>query len=435
MARRVSFYTLGCKLNHYETEIAAGLFKQEGFETAGLHNPVLTDCSAPGVIFINTCTVTSKAEQKARRVIRAALKIANFVIVSGCYAELDQKSLEKLDAPDKLCVVRPSDRARLTQVIKRLASELPSSSLPAPLSRRSRPFIKIQDGCDNACSFCRVRLARGKSVSIPAKDILAELKAAEDAGFAEAVLTGVNISLWTAGRSGLPGLLRYLLDNTTSIALRLSSLEPDAFSDDFFEVFASPRIRPHIHLSAQSGDEQILQAMGRRGSPQTMLDIVRHLREIRGDPFIACDIITGFPGEGEEAFERTLAFCAEAHFAWIHAFPYSPRPGTPAFTLTQGRVSERDAVRRVGALTALANNENRAYAERWLQKSGPLDAVIVASKRRQLPLSSRSKERAFTVLTENYIKVKIPAGIYRAGVQCRCRITHIDAGGVWGKLV
>jgi threonylcarbamoyladenosine tRNA methylthiotransferase MtaB len=271
---------------------------------------------------------------------------------------------------------------------------------PAGFSFHSRAFLKIQDGCDNACAYCAARLARGKSVSLDSFEVLARLRTLEEAGFNEAVLTGVNIAQYRDSEGGgLAALLERLLEGTRKIALRLSSLEPGIFDKAFFNALRSPRIRPHFHLSIQSASEKILSAMGRRYSAERLLDIIALLREVKNQPFLACDIITGFPGETGEEFEKTLGFCAEAAFAGIHAFTFSPRPGTAAFTLP-GKVSERDAVSRVEKLKALAGNGREQYIK---QNIGRVVSAICIGK---TPDEKKTPELV-AGLTENYLRASI----------------------------
>ncbi|MDR1929499.1 MAG: radical SAM protein, partial [Treponema sp.] len=362
--RSVSFYTLGCKLNQLETEAVAESFRAAGFA-------VLPWEDAADLRIINTCTVTSKAEQKARRILRLALKKTP-VIVTGCYAQLDGRELSEAGrngGGDRLFILPGALKDGLLDLPARLngsggieegirnwmESRDPGKTgadggggentgafrfNPRDFSFHSRAFLKIQDGCNSNCAYCRVPLARGKSVSLEAAEVLARLKALEERGFAEAVLTGVNITQYSCpgkGQCGLGGLLELLLGGTRRIALRLSSLEPNGacgpLEPGFLSIVADSRIRPHFHLSVQSGSAKILSAMGRPYTPGDIRDAVAALRGIRDDPFLACDIITGFPGEEAEQFEETWGLCGDLDFAWIHPFPYSPRRGTRAFSL------------------------------------------------------------------------------------------------------
>jgi len=292
----------------------------------------------------------------------------------------------------------------------------------------SRGFLKIQDGCDNRCAYCRVSLARGRSRSLGAEDVLKELRALEERGFAEAVLTGVNITQYRNSEMNLSGLLDFLLGGTEKIRLRLSSIEPDGFSDEFIRALEDPRIRPHFHISVQSGSAEVLAKMNRKYTPADIGQIVMLLRSVRQDPFLACDIIAGFPGETEEEFEKTFALCQRTGFAWIHAFPFSPRPGTAAYDFPE-KVNDKDAVRRVERLTELARKGRREYLGRWEGKE--VEAVV--EKGKALP-------KGFVpAVSENYLKLLIAYGEEPApspGSLIRCRILKntVQANSVSGPL-
>jgi threonylcarbamoyladenosine tRNA methylthiotransferase MtaB len=289
-------------------------------------------------------------------------------------------------------------------------------------SFHSRSSLKIQDGCDRACSYCRVTLARGKSVSLDAGMALERLRELEDRGYGEAILTGVNISQYRdAGGQGagkpreLPELLDFLLRGASRIALRLSSLDPGSISPELLAILKNPRIRPHFHLSVQSGSGEILRRMRRWYVPEDIAAAVQGLRSCREDPFIACDIIAGFPGETDAEFQRTRELCSRLDFAWIHAFPYSRRPGTEAATL-KPPVSERDAVSRVEVLLDLARRGREHYVRRWLGKQ--VEALTEAPSETDGPYTQ--------AVSENYLKLAIPtqdkAGGLLPGMRLRCRI-------------
>jgi len=287
---------------------------------------------------------------------------------------------------------------------------------PLPESLRARRLLKIQDGCNNGCTFCAARLVRGKSISIAAEKILLTLKTMEEQGVNEAVLTGLNIAQYSSdGARTLPALLDFLLTNTERIALRLSSLEPEPdWQEDFPRIAGNGRIRPHFHLSIQSASRKILRKMGRNYTTEELFEIITKLRESKDfPPFMACDIITGFPGETEKDFKETLDFCKKADFSWIHCFPYSPRPGTPAAKFPD-RVPERVAVERCGIITGLAREGRRAYIKSLAGRE--VDAIV------ELP--------GELAISENYLRLKlIPAGKTKAaphGALVRCRIGEPD---------
>ncbi|MDR0402393.1 MAG: radical SAM protein [Treponema sp.] len=461
-----SFYTLGCKLNQLETESIAAAFGRAGFTIVPWDAfPRSADRDDGSVLVINTCTVTSKAEQKARRVIRLALrKSAAPVIVTGCYARLDAEKIAAAGAESSRLFVVPakdslldlpffladmSENTRGLRAAERIrrwlltrpdagGTEIPSRREtadgtfrfnPGVFSFHSRAFVKIQDGCNRRCAYCRVPLARGESRSLDSVELLARIRALETQKRAEAVLTGVNIAQYRCPETGknLGELLCFLLDNTASIALRLSSIEaePGFFDRAFLNALSHGRLRPHFHLSLQSGSESVLTAMGRPYGPADIRESAALLRSLKTDPFLGCDIIAGFPGETGADFEQTLELCAGIGFAWIHAFPYSPRPGTAARAL-KNRAGERETSRRLERLLELSRNGREAYLRRWTGRT--VDAVVEAKK---LPF--------WGVLTDNYLRIRIgrdgvPPAAERAGpdsgglipgTAVKCRITRL----------
>jgi threonylcarbamoyladenosine tRNA methylthiotransferase MtaB len=443
----VSIQTLGCKLNQIEGESIAEAFSREGFSVnAG---------DTADILVINTCTVTSKSEQKARRLIRKALKDnpLSCVIVTGCYAQMEAGNIAALDEGEqfrRLFVLTGGRKtllldlprlfrgkfnpAALSQVLERYitAPETVPGAISDPFrfnvkdfSFHSRPFLKIQDGCDRACSYCRVTLARGPSLSLDAPTLLSRLRELEAAGHGEAVLTGVNLNQYQSAALDLGNVLEYLLANTRTIALRLSSLEPDGMTESLLQVLTNKRVRPHFHLSVQSGSSLILDRMRRNYGPEEVETAVRRLRSLREDPFLACDIIAGFPGETPGEFAKTYELCRRTGFAWIHAFPYSRRPGTEAWNF-QDNVPEREAVSRVESLINAARQGKAAYISRWAGKT--VEAIVESSR----------GGAASAALSENYLKLRIPLPKGQEpppGTVIRCRIqeplepvdTHFDA--------
>jgi threonylcarbamoyladenosine tRNA methylthiotransferase MtaB len=378
---KVAFRSLGCKLNQLETESVADAFRSSGAL-------VLESEEGADLVVVNTCTVTSKAEQKARHIARAALAASPgaAVLLTGCYAQMDREGLESLH--ERVFVVPGDDKdallslggwlgdnwqghGDLASVLMEWRAGLGGRSpdrfafRPEHFAFHSRPALKIQDGCDNRCAYCRVCLARGPATSLAADEVLARARELEAAGKAEIVLTGVNLSQYRSGSLRFPSLLHLLLSGTSRISFRLSSFEPDGVDTEFLEAFAHPRVRPHVHLPIQSGADPVLARMARPYRRDRVLAVVEALRRAKGDPFIACDLITGFPGETEADFAATLELVRDCGFAWIHAFPFSPRPGTKAYGM-RPRVPERIAGERVEALTALARAGKAAYAARWI---------------------------------------------------------------------
>jgi threonylcarbamoyladenosine tRNA methylthiotransferase MtaB len=417
-----------------ESEAIADSFRKNGFRLVPWDS-----CSGePRVLIVNTCTVTSKADQKARRMIRKLLKDnpESCVIVTGCYARLDAEKINALEdgGGRRLFVLGGGEAASapsgtalaksallglpryLSEAMKKQqdadnplpslleawmrnnGAKIKNDSLfdfkPDDFSFHSRGFLKIQDGCDNNCAYCRVRLARGHSVSLESAAVLERLRAFEAKGCNELFITGVNITQYRDNDIDFAGLLELLLEGTGAIALRLSSLEPERIDEKLARALANPRIRPHFHLCVQSGSDTILKSMRRAYNLHTVEKAITLLRSAKDNPFLACDIIAGFPGETEAEFNETLAFCEKTRFAWIHAFPYSRRPGTAAFSFGDP-VRDCEKTRRVKALGELALRGRREYAESWLGKE--LSAVVERDK----------GQKQCRAVSENYLKLLV----------------------------
>ena len=436
---RVLLFTLGCKLNQCESEAIADAFSREGFEV------VKPDCVAD-LCIVNTCTVTGKAEQKARRMIR---KYANepqhpVVLVTGCYAQMERQLLEELSP--RVVVVSLDDKPSLLNLpnvlahttladidlydaVRHYVDHIPSSGDDhvgspfdydaATFSFHSRAFLKIQDGCDNTCAYCRVAIARGKAMSLAMDEVLTRAKALERDGYGEIVLTGVNISAYRSGDADLKALLAALLDHLGSgMRIRLSSLEPDKLDEELVAVFADPRIQPHFHIPIQSASQKVLDRVDRHYPVDRLKDAVEHLRRVKSDPFIAADIITGLPGEDDAEFEKTVDFLKEMDVSQLHVFPFSPRPQTALFD-AKDKVPEYVRDERATRLRRLSAVHHRRYMERQI---GHTFEMIL----------EELHDGMWTGLTENYLRIKV-AGVpptVRRGERILVRLERSGASPV-----
>ena len=410
----VSIYTLGCRLNQVESEAVSGAFVDTGF-TLAEHG------SVPDIFIINTCTVTSKSEQKARRIIRKAAgdNPASLVVVTGCYAQLNGADIERLG--DNVLVVSQTEKSRLLEMPsfilesdKKTGAELKNylsfrlgrepmvktkfDFLPSIFNFHTRASLKIQDGCNNFCAYCRIPFARGRSESMDFAKAVDTAVNIEKNGYKELVLTGVNVTAYDNSGKKLCDLISAVLENTSDIRIRLSSLGP---YDDFktFEFFVSQdRICPHFHLSVQSGSNNILTAMGRKYPANRLLEITDILKSTGKDPFISGDIITGFPGETEEDFLDSYNLIKDCGFAMCHVFPYSPRPETRAFRM-KNRVPERISGERAERLGKLAEELYLDYIGR---QNGRKENVIIEE------LATVGGKKYLAGLSANYLRVLIP---------------------------
>ncbi|TFG79934.1 MAG: tRNA (N(6)-L-threonylcarbamoyladenosine(37)-C(2))-methylthiotransferase MtaB [Spirochaetales bacterium] len=457
MSFSVSFRTFGCRLNQTETEGTAGAFAHAGARIVSFGEPA-------DVVVFNTCTVTGKAEQKARREMRLALRRNPdaVLLATGCYAEMEPGAIAAL-APR--VVVLPGSRK---SVLAKLATALYSAHAEGfdPLDEarrivaeslgtrvdpfwfsigdfrlRSRASLKIQDGCDNRCAYCRVCLARGGSVSLDPAEVVRRARGLAAAGYPEIVLTGVNLSQYSSGGRAFPDLLEILARETDTVAYRVSSWEPDRVDDAFLRAFASPRVRPHLHLAVQSGADPVLRAMGRAYRCDDVLRAAASVRSAKGDPFIGADLIVGFPGETDEDFSATMDFLAALDPAWVHVFPFSPRPGTRAWSM-KPKIPERVAALRAAEVAAFATKSKRRFSERRIgnileavletggygdeepAEAGPCFAIADKDSSILHPAALTAAPVLHTrALSADYLKLEVhgvPAG-YRGA--CRCRAT------------
>ena len=427
-----SFHTFGCKLNQYETEALASEFRNRGFSLVPSDQPA-------DVYVINTCTVTSKSEQKARRLIRKISREhpSSLLIVTGCYAQLNPGDLQALGS--NVQVISQERKASLMELPGLLvkqgsaahaSADLPGHAGPADpgepgrsdpfryrvdrYSYHSRAFLKVQDGCDYRCSYCRVPLARGRSRSLDPQVAVERAREIEQHGYREIVLTGVNLTAYRFGDTELPALLEKILAGSERLRLRLSSLEPERIKAELTEILYSPRICAHFHLPIQSGSDPVLLRMRRRYRSERVVRAVQLLRRAKADPFLAADIIVGFPGEGEPDFQATVELIETLGLSKLHVFPFSPRPGTAA-EHPRDPVPERIRDERVHRLLALSEKLHERYIERWVGR--PVEVV--------LEKDGFAEAGGWRGLSANYLKVLVagvPAEAGRAGNQVQAVI-------------
>lgn len=360
---------VGCRLNQAEIERMAGQFRSQG-------HAIVPDSGEADMVIVNTCTVTSQAASDSRQKIRQAARVgAKNVVVTGCWSTLQPVAASEL--PGVIRVI-PNDRK------DQLVSELlllpehdfdvePLARTPLPgLHRRTRAFIKAQDGCDNQCTFCITTLARGDSRSRPATDVLADIHSALEGGTKEIVLTGVHLGAWGLEiESRLGDLVKRILDETNVPRLRLSSLEPWDLDEAFFTLWADSRMCPHLHLPIQSGSASTLKRMLRKTTPDSFHELVAAARRIIPDVAITTDVMTGFPGETDAEFNETLDFVREMDFAGGHVFTYSARPGTPAARM-KNQVPHEIRKQRNHILKDVLSEEATAYWKKFIGRTLPV---------------------------------------------------------------
>ncbi len=372
--KKVAFHTLGCKVNAYDSAAMLALFLQHGYEEVPFEQ-------AADIAVINTCTVTAVADKKSRAMIRRAARTAK-VIVAGCLA---QKSAEELLAMDGVDAVLGTDeRSRIVDVAERLLQgeekidatrDLKGCGFETMVTSgtgpRTRGIIKIQEGCDNFCSYCIIPYVRGRSRSRTLADIVAEAETLTNSGIKELVLTGIHIASYEDEGKDLADVILAL--DRLNVRIRLGSLEPGKFAKDFIARIAGAKnLCPHFHISLQSGSDSVLRRMNRHYTAGEYLDFLRLLRRHFDMPGITTDVIAGFPGETEDEHRETMEFVRACVFSRMHVFPFSARKGTKAYEMTP-KVDKTIARLRASELIALGDELEDAYIASLL---GHADEVL-----------------------------------------------------------
>jgi len=378
MVKRASLHSLGCRLNQAETSVLASQLRCQGYALVDFGEP--TD-----LLVVNTCSVTEEAERNCRYAIRKTLKHSPdaFVAVTGCYAQTGVHSLRRIPGidlivgnqfksalpsflpPSHTLRKQPAPEVVHTRTIDRDDFVLPEFGEP----HSTRALVKIQDGCNVMCSFCLIPFARGHERSRKVDDILSEAATLAAAGHQELVLTGVNIGQFFQSGVTLAGLLDRLEGIPGIQRIRLSSIEPTTVTDDLLErMGTSQKLCPYLHVPLQSGDDAILNAMNRPYDVKTFISLVERATARVPDLTWGTDVMVGFPGESDSAFEHTLDVCRRLPFSYFHVFTYSSRPGTAAAKMA-GAVPVNVARLRAKTLAELSRDKRFAFAERWIGSS------------------------------------------------------------------
>jgi threonylcarbamoyladenosine tRNA methylthiotransferase MtaB len=426
----VHLKTLGCRLNEAELETWAQAFQQAG------HN-VTPHAQAAQLIVLNSCAVTTDAARKSRQLIRRIHREnpRAKLVVSGCYATLNQPEAESLLGVDLIVSNKDKD-----QLVDKTLTELNLHTMPALSTEpaeialftrgRQRAFVKVQDGCRYRCTFCIVTVARGDEVSRPIQMVVDEINALHSQGIQEVILTGVHLGGYGSDLDkNLSDLIKAILDNTAIPRLRLGSLEPWELPADFFQLFDNPRLMPHLHLPLQSGSDSVLRRMARRCKTEEFTSIVQQLRANIPHFNITTDIIVGFPAESEQEWQDSFNYIQALGFGHIHIFSYSPREGTKAATLPN-QVANEIKKQRSQALHELAHclkqqfyseNLGNVFPVLWEGYSEPLEG---------------GKQRVFGY-TPNYLRVAcvIDTGMNLENQTLNTRLVAVEDGFMEGELV
>ena len=403
--KKVAFYTLGCKVNQYETEAMLELFEKEGYEKAETEDYA-------DVYVINTCTVTHMSDRKSRQYIRRMKKKNPDAIIAvvGCYSQVSPEEILSIDEVN--LVMGTNDRKKIVEEVKKIDASRKVSKVDDIMkvkafeeieinktNGKTRAFMKIQDGCDRYCSYCIIPYARGRVRSRDLESIVKEVENLASNGYKEVVLTGIHVASYGKDIKDsdikLLDVIKQINDIEGIERIRLSSVEPILFTDEFVEAVSTmDKVCPHYHLSLQSGCDETLKRMKRRYTTEEYKAIVDRLRAAIPNVSITTDVIVGFPGETNEEFDKTYEFLKDIELTHMHVFKYSPRKGTPAATM-ENQVDPSTKHDRSEKLLQLNEENFNKFGQKMLDKEF------------NVLFEQKVGDNKYEGLTENYVKVMV----------------------------
>ncbi|MBI4684178.1 MAG: tRNA (N(6)-L-threonylcarbamoyladenosine(37)-C(2))-methylthiotransferase MtaB [Nitrospirae bacterium] len=409
---KFSVLTLGCKVNQAESAFIENAFRNAGHS--------LVDISErPDICIINTCTVTSKSDYQSRQLIRKAHRAGSRIIVTGCYSELNKMKTESMEGVQS--IISNSDKLN---IIKKLIGTTTDNALYLNIcyQKRSRFFIKIQDGCNYSCSYCAIPRARGRSISIEPAVVISQINDAVSNGFNEVVLTGIHLGCYGIDlkhKVKLSDLIKTILKKTTIRRIRLSSLEVKEVDNELLDLFIDKRICNHLHIPLQSGDDKVLRLMNRGYSSRFYYSTINKiLKQIHGVA-IGTDVIVGFPGEGEAEFRNTYSLLESLPLSYMHIFTFSPRPGTAAAEMPDN-TSSATKKERVHLLEALNIRKKTEYMNSQINET--LDVII----------EEDGGDGTYCGRASNYLKIYMPATDCIRGSLIYVRVEGLKDGKLVG---
>lgn len=419
MTRNVKLFTLGCKTNQYESQAIRERLEAEGFKM------VLPD-ERSDYFIINTCTVTAKADKEARWIARRCFRENPdaVIVITGCLAERDEEMIKEL--PGRHLIVKNSEKARIAEILKGddgandKCSALEYTSLKiSKFNDKDRVFVKIQDGCDNFCSYCKVPYVRGRSRSRELQDIKEEIMRLLDQGYKELVLTGICLGDWGKGLTGAPELAD-LIEEMDKIdrdfRIRLSSIEPHMISDRLIgTIGTSPKICPHLHLPLQSGSDEILKSMNRKYKAREFISLIKRARRAVKNLSVTTDVLIGYPGESERDFRKTVDVVKKIEPLRLHIFTYSERNGTKASGLCNS-ATHAELKKRRECLEKVEKEISYKYRRRFIKKK--VEGLIESKRDPETGL--------LTGYTERYIKVLLDGPDSLMGEIVPLVVTKVD---------
>ncbi|MEA5115098.1 MAG: tRNA (N(6)-L-threonylcarbamoyladenosine(37)-C(2))-methylthiotransferase MtaB [Geobacteraceae bacterium] len=428
--KRISFVTLGCKTNQFESAAMAEAAAKEGLLIVPAHEQA-------DIVVINTCTVTARTDAESRRLVRRARREnpSARIVVAGCYSQLAPETFR--DFPGVSLIIGNSEKRELMDLLQESdsgqlvkVSDISREETATPLiiesfAEHTRAFMQVQNGCDSRCSYCIVPHVRGRSRSVPLESALEGIRAFARQSFREVVLTGIHLGAFGLDRqppTSLFDLVSQAEQERIVPRLRLGSIEPTEITDDLIRLMATAEsICPHLHIPLQSGNDRTLAAMNRPYTTGFFRKITEKLAAAVPGIFIGTDIIAGFPGESDEDFQQGYCFLESLPMATFHVFPFSPRQGTPAASMP-GQVPANVIKERAEALRRLSEEKKRKFFEGFLGRE--LDVLI----------QEKGKNDTLKGLSRNYIPVALPEGSAALNSEVKVKITEVEKDFVRGRL-
>lgn len=431
--KTVAFYTLGCKVNQYDTEAMAELFEKSGYE-------VVSNTEKADVYIINTCTVTNLGDRKSRQFIRRSKKNNpdSIIAVVGCYAQTAPEEVLAIEGVN--LVIGTDERNKIVQLVEKIDKENKLNYVNDIMSvnkfeelsieeikGKTRAFLKIQEGCNQFCAYCIIPYARGPIRSRRPENIIEEVKRLSQNGFKEIVLTGIHIASYGKDLKDIDliDIIKEVHNIEGIERIRLSSVEPTLLTEEFIEEITKlPKFCPHFHISLQSGCDETLKRMNRKYTTDQYRKIVKKLRASIPDIAITTDIIVGFPGESEEEFCQTFNFVQEMELSQIHVFKYSPRKGTPAAKF-KNQIPSKIKNYRSEKMIKLGEKMMRRYREKFINEDIDVLFEDILDK----------DKRIITGFTSNYIKVAAKGSKNLIGEILPVKIREIKNDIVFGEII
>ncbi len=418
MNRKIAFKTLGCRLNQYETDALASQFQKNGYEVVDFNQPA-------DVVVVNTCTVTNQSDSKSKQTIKQAARKHKdaMLVVTGCMVNNHREKLESnqenvtwfVDNEHKSSIFALVDGHYKGEIFhpENLNSNLFDYEA-AKDTFHTRSWVKVQDGCDNFCTFCIIPKVRGRAISRPVGEVLENIRKVVGFGYKDIVLTGVNIGRYDFEGNNFEDLVEKILELPGNFRLRIGSIEPEGFGEKLFKLFAHPKLTPHMHLCLQSGSDKILLAMRRMYTVDSFMEIVNKLKARYPAFNFTTDIIVGFPGETKDDFKESMSLSEDVGFGHIHTFKYSVRKNTRAERMPD-QIPEKVKTERSEAMRRLAEDEKRKYRQSMIGKE-------------QTVLVEKIVNGIAQGYGEHYIPVKFPANDLATNEFVKVKLVGLEEG-------